>query len=74
MTDRGTTALRERKTVFDEIVNQIPKEPLTLAELQARFKHIAGLCWGLSIDITNELEERDNLKIENKQQREETEY
>ncbi len=74
MTDRGTKALRERKAVFEEITNQISKEPLNLQELRNRLKHIAGLCWGLSIDITNELEERDNLKIENKQQREEIEY
>ena len=74
MADRGTKALRERKAVFDEIVNQISKEPLTLEELRNRLKHIAGLCWGLSIDISNELKERDNLKIENKQQREEIEY
>lgn len=74
MADRGTKALRERKTIFDEIVNQISKEPLTLEELRNRLKHIAGLCWGLSIDIANELEERDNLKLENEQQREEIEH
>ena len=74
MADRGTKAMRDRKTVFDEIVNDIDRAPLTLRELQQRLKHIAGLCWGLSIDIANEFDERDNLKEENKQQREEIEH
>lgn len=74
MADRGTKALRERKTIFDEIVNQISKEPLTLEELRNRLKHIAGLCWGLSIDIANELEERDNLKLENAQLQEKIQH
>lgn len=74
MTDRGTKATRRRKDVFDEITNSIDRTPLTLEELRQRLKHIAGLCWGLSIDIANELEERDNLKTENKQQREQIEY
>ncbi len=74
MADRGFNALRDRKTVFDEITNEIDRKPLTLEELRARLKHIAGLCWGLSIDIANEFEERDNLKLENKQLREEIEH
>lgn len=59
-------ALRERKTVFDEITNERDTRPLTLEQLRQRLKHIAGLCWGLSIDIHNEIERNEALKNENK--------
>ncbi len=32
--------------------------PLSFEELRARLKHIAGLCWGLSIDLANEIQLR----------------
>lgn len=39
--------------------------PMPLSELRQRLKHIASLCWGLSIDIQNELERNIQLKTEN---------
>lgn len=60
---------RNRQTVYDEIVNEakdVKSKPLTIEELRQRLKHIAGLCWGLSVDLANELEEREKLKFENK--------
>ena len=60
---------RKRQIVYDEIVNEakdIKSKPLTIEELRQRLKHIAGLCWGLSVDLANELEEREKLKFENK--------
>jgi hypothetical protein len=40
---------------------------MTFAELRERLKHIAVLCIGLSIDLANEIQIRDNLTAENKQ-------
>ena len=65
-TRKEYAALRERKTVFDEITNERDLRPLTLEQLRQRLKHIAGLCWGLSIDIHNEIERNEALKNENK--------
>lgn len=45
-----------RPDLSDEINGN--RAPLTIKELQARLKHIAGLCWGLSIDLTNEIESK----------------
>ena len=39
---------------------------MSFAELRERLKHIAGLCAGLSIDLSNEIQTRDNLIAENK--------
>lgn len=66
MSDNERTALRERKTVFDEITNERDTRPLTLAQLRERLKHIAGLCWGLSIDVNNECARNETLQKENK--------
>lgn len=66
MGNNERAALRDRKTVFDEIVSAIDRQPLTLEELRQRLKHIAGLCWGLSIDINNEIERNETLTAENK--------
>lgn len=60
------TALRERAVVYDEITNETHRAPLTLAQLRERLKHIAGLCWGLSIDINNECARNEALQKENK--------
>ena len=65
MSDNERTALRERKTVFDEITNERDTRPLTLEQLRQRLKHIAGLCWGLSIDINNECTRNEALQKEN---------
>lgn len=59
-------SLRERKTVYDELTSDTNRPPLTLEELRQRLKHIAGLCWGLSIDIHNEIERNNELTAENK--------
>lgn len=43
----------------------------TIDELRSRLKHIAGLCYGLSIDLANDLErlallEKENAELRNK--------
>lgn len=50
-------------------INADNVEPMTLEELKNRLKHIATLCWGLSIDLTKEISERDRLRKENKELR-----
>lgn len=50
-------------------INADNVEPMTLEELKNRLKHIATLCWGLSIDLTKEITERDRLRKENKELR-----
>ncbi len=66
MSNNERAALRERAVVYDEITNDTHRAPLTLEQLRQRLKHIAGLCWGLSIDIYNEIERNEALKNENK--------
>ena len=50
-------------------INADNVEPMTLEELKNRLKHIATLCWGLSIDLTKEITERERLRKENKELR-----
>lgn len=66
MSNNERTALRERAVVYDEITNDTHRAPLTLEQLRQRLKHIAGLCWGLSIDINNEFARNEALQKENK--------
>lgn len=51
--------------------NEELNQPMTFEILRQRLKHIAVLCWGLSIDLANEIQlreetviERDNLRRE----------
>lgn len=37
----------------DEHINYTPKNTVDAVELRNRLRHIASLCWGLSIDIEN---------------------
>lgn len=55
-----------KPSLSDEIHD---RKPMTVKELQQRLKHIAGLCWGLSIDLNNEIErnERQAAEIKNLQ-------
>ena len=66
MSNNERAALRERAVVYDEITNDTHRAPLTLEQLRQRLKHIAGLCWGLSIDINNEFARNEALQKENK--------
>lgn len=59
-------AIRERKTVYDEITSDTTRPPMQFEELRQRLKHIAGLCWGLSIDLNNEISRCNQLTEENK--------
>lgn len=47
------------------VLDKEPCPPMTFAELRERLKHIAVLCIGLSIDLSNEIQTRDNLTAEN---------
>ncbi len=47
---------------FTACVNEIHRQPLKFPELRERLKHIASLCWGLSIDLQNEIELRETLE------------
>lgn len=51
---------------FKGLINDDDVEitPLTVESLRKRLKHIAGLCWGLSIDLNNELERNQRLEAE----------
>lgn len=66
MSNNERAALRERAVVYDEITNDTHRAPLTLEQLRQRLKHIAVLCWGLSIDINNEFARNEALQKENK--------
>lgn len=59
--------MNNNKEVFynSEMKKDIDRQPLTLEDLRQRLKHIAGLCWGLSIDINNEIERNVALNQEN---------
>ena len=46
--------------------NERDRRPLSLEQLRVRLKHIAGLCWGLSIDLNNEVTRNEELTAENK--------
>ena len=46
--------------------NERDRRPLSLEQLRQRLKHIAGLCWGLSIDLNNEVTRNEELTAENK--------
>ena len=45
------------------------RAPLTVEELRNRLKHIAMLCWGLSIDLSTEMNECARIRKENEQLR-----
>lgn len=51
--------------IFELDENGVTREPMTFEELRGRLKHIAGLCYGLSIDLANEIELREKLQKEN---------
>ncbi len=53
------------------VLDREPQPPMTFAELRNRLKHIAVLCIGLSIDLTNEIAMRDTLSKENEELRRE---
>ena len=60
-------AIPDRKVVYDEITDEAyerKSKPMNFQQLRERLKHIAGFCWGLSIDLANEIERRDNLLAE----------
>lgn len=49
----------------NEELENVKKEPMSFQELRQRLKHIAGLCWGLSIDLANEIQLREEITSEN---------
>ncbi len=56
----------------NELYNVFDKEPsipMTMEELRGRLKHIATLCVGLSIDLSNEIKLREDLEQENEKLR-----
>lgn len=54
-----------------DLSEEIHRAPLTVKELRQRLKHIAGLCWGLSIDLNNEIERNAAIIAEFEQQEKE---
>jgi len=44
-------------------------QPMTVEELRNRLKHIATLCWGLSIDLSKEMAEHERVRKENEELR-----
>lgn len=60
----GSTKNEHRPDLSEEI----HRPPLTVKELRQRLKHIAGLCWGLSIDLNNEIERNAAIIAEFEQQ------
>lgn len=52
------------KNDFAPEAQEIHSKPLTIEELRQRLKHIAGLCWGLSIDLNNEIERNERQAAE----------
>jgi len=54
----------EIKAIYADV-----RDPLTVEELRNRLKHIASLCWGLSIDLSTEMSEFERVREENKQLR-----
>lgn len=56
------TARVQRNNDFAINANEIHRQPLKFPELRERLKHIASLCWGLSIDLQNEIELREMLE------------
>ncbi len=66
-------ARKQKQNDFTLTAGEIHSKPLTFKQLSERLKHIAGLCWGLSIDLQNEIKyrhaleaERERLEDENK--------
>lgn len=49
---------------LDDDVTEERYTAMTIQELRERLKHIAGLCWGLSIDLANDLERSQRLEAE----------
>lgn len=58
----GELARMQKNKDFAVTANDIHSEPLKYQELRQRLKHIASLCWGLSIDLQNEIEYRETLE------------
>lgn len=70
----GTPLNDARKFTGNNLYNcfdRPPCPPMTLEELRGRLKHIATLCIGLSIDLSNEIELRQRLEKETEKLREE---
>lgn len=59
----------QRNGDFAANAGEIHGQPLKFPELRERLKHIASLCWGLSIDLQNEIELRETLERCYNQQR-----
>lgn len=57
--------LPDLKAIHEDVRN-----PLTVEELRNRLKHIATLCWGLSIDLSTEMSECERVRKENAKLRE----
>lgn len=53
----------------EEFTEERFNEPMTVDSLRARLKHIACLCWGLSIDLGSDMELSGLFEYENKQLR-----
>lgn len=59
---------RSTQCTGNELYNVLDKDPcppMTFQELRERLKHIAVLCTGLSIDLANEIQMREDLTEEN---------
>ncbi len=57
-------ARKQKNNDFTLTAGEIHSKPLTFKQLSERLKHIAGLCWGLSIDLQNEIKYRHALEAE----------
>lgn len=60
-------ARKQKNNDFTLTAGEIHSKPLTFKQLSERLKHIAGLCWGLSIDLQNEIKYRHALEAEREQ-------
>lgn len=60
-------ARKQKSNDFTLTAGEIHSKPLTFKQLSERLKHIAGLCWGLSIDLQNEIKYRHALEAERDQ-------
>lgn len=60
-------ARKQKQNDFTLTAGEIHSKPLTFKQLSERLKHIAGLCWGLSIDLQNEIKYRHALEAERDQ-------
>lgn len=60
-------ARKQKNNDFTLTAGEIHSKPLTFKQLSERLKHIAGLCWGLSIDLQNEIKYRHALEADREQ-------